>query len=318
MTGDQTPPAGWYPDKSADAPAGQQRYWDGSAWTERTTPSTAAPTESAPTESAPTVAAPTEPTVADYQPAAAYQAGIQQAPRNGLGTAALILGIIGAVSGVIPFMFWLAGTLGLIGLILGLIARGRVKRGEATNGKAALWGIITSAVALVLSVVGLVLLVAVLGTVAEDVSTTSTEPAPQPTQTATPEPEPEAAPPGAEEVDVFDLKVGDCVAEIQASEETFISVQTVPCSEPHSAEIISTATLPEGDFPGDEALQAQAGEMCLIEFESFVGLSYEESVLDFSFLYPHEGSWDAGDRFVVCAVYDPAGDTTGTLADANR
>ena len=102
--------------------------------------------------------------MADYQPPPAYQAAVQQAPRNGLGTAALILGIIGAVSGVIPFMFWLAGTLGLIGLILGLIARGRVKRGEATNGTAALWGIITSAVALVLSVVGLVLLVGVIGT----------------------------------------------------------------------------------------------------------------------------------------------------------
>jgi hypothetical protein len=25
MTSDQTPPAGWYPDKSANAPAGQQR-----------------------------------------------------------------------------------------------------------------------------------------------------------------------------------------------------------------------------------------------------------------------------------------------------
>ena len=41
MTGDQTPPAGWYPDNGMDAPAGQRRYWDGSAWTEHTT----APTE---------------------------------------------------------------------------------------------------------------------------------------------------------------------------------------------------------------------------------------------------------------------------------
>ena len=32
MTSDQTPPAGWYPDSAVDAPAGQPRYWDGSAW----------------------------------------------------------------------------------------------------------------------------------------------------------------------------------------------------------------------------------------------------------------------------------------------
>ena len=29
----QTPPAGWYPDNSVYATVGQQRYWDGSAWT---------------------------------------------------------------------------------------------------------------------------------------------------------------------------------------------------------------------------------------------------------------------------------------------
>jgi hypothetical protein len=170
------------PNPVADAPAGQQRYWNGSAWTERTT--------------APTTA-PTVPTGADYQPPPAYQAAVQQAPRNGLGTAALILRIMGAVSGVIPFMFWLAGTLGLIGLTVGFIARGRVKRGEATNGPAALWGIITSAVALVLSVVGLVLLVSVLGSASEDVGTTSAEPAPQPAKTAAPEPEPEPEPEAA-------------------------------------------------------------------------------------------------------------------------
>jgi Domain of unknown function (DUF4352) len=140
----------------------------------------------------------------DYQPPPGYQTAVQQAPRNGLGTAALVLGIIGAVSGVIPFMFWLAGTLGLIGLILGFIARGRVKRGEATNGTAALWGIITSAVALVLSVVGLVIVVGLIGTVAEDVGTTPADPAPQqpaetvpesaPAQEEPAEPAPEAGP----------------------------------------------------------------------------------------------------------------------------
>jgi hypothetical protein len=44
----QTPPAGWYPDKSANAPAGRQRYWDGSAWTERTTTPTTTPTVAEP------------------------------------------------------------------------------------------------------------------------------------------------------------------------------------------------------------------------------------------------------------------------------
>ncbi|MEU7292439.1 DUF4190 domain-containing protein [Streptomyces exfoliatus] len=77
--------------------------------------------------------------------------------RNGLGTAALILGIIGTLSGLIPFLFWLAGILGLIALILGLTGKGRVKRGEASNKGVALTGAILGLVSLVLSVVGAVI-----------------------------------------------------------------------------------------------------------------------------------------------------------------
>jgi len=40
--------------------------------------------------------------------------------------------------------------------------------------------------------------------------------------------------------------------------------------------------------------------------------------LDFRFITPSEESWGDGDREILCTVYDPAGDTTGTLADANR
>ncbi|MDN3293116.1 DUF4352 domain-containing protein [Streptomyces ficellus] len=77
--------------------------------------------------------------------------------RNGLGTTALVLGIIGTVSGFIPFFFWLAGILGLIALILGLSGRGRVKRGEATNKGVTTTGAILGLVAVILSVVGAVI-----------------------------------------------------------------------------------------------------------------------------------------------------------------
>ncbi|MFC5805487.1 DUF4190 domain-containing protein [Streptomyces formicae] len=92
------------------------------------------------------------------------------AARNGLGTAALILGIIGALSGVIPFFFWLAGILGLIGLILGFSARGRVKRGEATNKGVALAGVILGLVSLVLSVVGAVITFKAVGDAVDEIN----------------------------------------------------------------------------------------------------------------------------------------------------
>jgi hypothetical protein len=293
MTDDPTRPAGWYPDEGVDAPPGQQRYWDGSAWTEHTT-------------------APTAP---------AYPAAVQQAPRNGLGIAALILGIIGVVVGIIPFFFWVAGILGVIGLILGFVGRGRARRGEATNGTMALWGIITSAVAVVVSIAILIAFTDLNveyragpeDTASPTAENTVTPPGEAPTQAQ------ETAATGAEAVNVGDLKVGDCLADsLTGGGEAIFTVETVPCSQPHSGEIYAVV-IPRGDYPGDEAMAVQADELCNAEFESFVGLPYEESVLYFTYLHPSdEESWNAGDREVVCTVYDPAGDTTGTLADANR
>lgn len=89
-----------------------------------------------------------------FQPQQGHQP--QQAARNGLGTAALILGIIGALSGLVPIMFWLAGVLGIVALILGLTGRGRARRGEATNKGVALTGAILGLVAMGLAVFGAV------------------------------------------------------------------------------------------------------------------------------------------------------------------
>ncbi|MFK0101554.1 DUF4190 domain-containing protein [Streptomyces sp. NPDC091040] len=86
----------------------------------------------------------------------AHAPGLRPA-RNGLGIAALILGLIGAVSGLVPFLFWLAGILGTIALILGLVGRGRAKRGEATNKKMATFGTVLALIALIMSVVGAVI-----------------------------------------------------------------------------------------------------------------------------------------------------------------
>ncbi|MFG3529497.1 DUF4190 domain-containing protein [Streptomyces sp. NPDC047917] len=91
------------------------------------------------------------------QPYAPAQMPGARPARNGLGIAALVLGVIGAVSGLIPFMFWLAGILGLIALILGLSGRGRAKRGEATNKGMATFGAVLGLISLVLAVVGAVI-----------------------------------------------------------------------------------------------------------------------------------------------------------------
>ncbi len=117
MIADQQP-AGWYPDQH-----GIVRWWDGAQWTQHTAPAATTTTRTNP-------------------------------PRNGLGIAALIIGIIGCLFGFVPFTFWIAGPMGVTALVLGLAGRGRVKRGEASNRITTWAGIVVGLGSLALSIWG--------------------------------------------------------------------------------------------------------------------------------------------------------------------
>jgi len=80
------------------------------------------------------------------QPAPGGPAG---SPKNGLGVAALVLGILALLTSFTV----LGGVLfGLLAIVLGLVGRGRAKRGEATNGGMALAGVILGVLGLLISV----------------------------------------------------------------------------------------------------------------------------------------------------------------------
>jgi hypothetical protein len=125
--------------------------------------------------------------------------------------------------------------------------------------------------------------------------------------------------------DAFALRVGDCLdlsSEPVGTEEEgteFDSVPTTPCAEEHDSEIYAAHQLPDGDFPGDDAVATSADDLCYADFQSFVGTSYEESALDFTTFTPTLDSWElAGDREVLCVIADPSGMVTGTLRSAQR
>lgn len=85
-------------------------------------------------------------------------------PSNGLGTAALVLGIISVVGFC---LYGLNIILGILALIFGIIGLGRAKRGEATNRGMAIAGIITGSVGIV---VGATILGFIIWAVANDES----------------------------------------------------------------------------------------------------------------------------------------------------
>ncbi len=75
-------------------------------------------------------------------------AGAGLRPRNGLGVAALVLGILAVLTS-----WTVVGgcVLGVGAIVLGVLARGRARRAEATNGGVATAGIVTGVLGLLLS-----------------------------------------------------------------------------------------------------------------------------------------------------------------------
>lgn len=136
----QPPPAGTYPGSGGYPPPGGYAGQPGQG------PYGGQPPYGAPPGQAPYGAPGEQPYGSPY--------GAPTAPaRNGMGTAALVLGIVGlalsfVVIGAVP---------GTLAIIFGAIGRARARRRQATNGGAALAGIITG----VLSVVVAVAIVAV-------------------------------------------------------------------------------------------------------------------------------------------------------------
>ncbi|MGO4105039.1 MmpS family transport accessory protein [Leifsonia sp. YAF41] len=83
------------------------------------------------------------------QPAAPVPAEPQPKTGNGLGVAALIIGIIALVGAFIPFLNYGTGFIAFIGLVLGII--GLVRKGKKKG--VAIAGTIISGLALILSIV---------------------------------------------------------------------------------------------------------------------------------------------------------------------
>lgn len=120
------------------------------------------------------------------------------------------------------------------------------------------------------------------------------------------------------DVDVFDLEVGDCLADFTDATEVS-SIEAAPCSEPHSDEIYAKGSIPDADeFPGPETIETAARGICRAQFAAFVGLPYDDSVLDIGYLAPTEDSWAEGDRTVLCTIFDPLEEVTGSLRGAER
>ena len=112
------------------------------------------------------------------------------------------------------------------------------------------------------------------------------------------------------ESDVFTLKVGDCLND-NAKEGDISALPVVDCEKPHDSEIYASVVLDDGDFPGDEAIKDTADQSCYDEYETFVGIIWDDSKYNFATIFPTEDSWNGGDREVLCRIV--LADEDGTI-----
>lgn len=110
---------------------------------------------------------------------------------------------------------------------------------------------------------------------------------------------------GCSRGNVFDLGVGDCFDDDGTEAGGALSdVPIVDCDQPHDNEVFHTFEADGEAFPGDDALTARAEDECITAFEEYVGSDHASSSLEVFPITPTEEGWGAGDREVLCALYD--------------
>jgi len=112
-------------------------------------------------------------------------------------------------------------------------------------------------------------------------------------------------------VTATDVKVGDCLKEIPSSTRV-MTVDTVGCDESHAGEVFAVLQMPDGDFPGQSAIENYQNK-CEPELASYSPDAITDDSVQLYVLYPTAETWKQGDRAVTCiATLDPP--RTGTLA----
>ena len=123
---------------------------------------------------------------------------------------------------------------------------------------------------------------------------------------------------GVPDTSAFDLEVGDCFAFGLGDATGSGDIEDVDlqsCDDEHDNETYLVFDATESSWPGKEALWDDADKGCYAEFESFVGIPWDDSVADFGYLTPTEQSWSEGDREVLCYAFIDGDTSPGTLED---
>lgn len=129
--------------------------------------------------------------------------------------------------------------------------------------------------------------------------------------------------PPTEEVSVFNVAIGQCFAPQAEVQRELSTLDAVPCDGPHRQEAYAIVQYvpPEGvtgnAFPGDATLKDYADAKCAESFQDYVGISYLDSTLFFTYLMPSARGWEQdADRSVVCFITTTGAQLTASAKES--
>nr|WBO80158.1 DUF4190 domain-containing protein [Streptomyces sp. SBE_14.2] len=205
------------------------------------------------------------------------------APVNGVAIAALVLGIL--------------CFLPAVGLVLGLVALAQIRKKDERGRGMAIAGSVLSSVGLALWTVSLA--TGVAADVWDGVKGAATG---------------EGTAYALAEGDCFDTPSGSLVG-------VAYDVTEVPCSGRHHGEVFAVVELPEGRFPGDDAVTESAEDECYtLEAEYAMDPWAVPDDVDVYYLVPSLDSWRLGDREITCLFgsTEDGASLTGSLRSDER
>ncbi len=188
--------------------------------------------------------------------------------RDGFAISSLVLGIIPVLAGI-------------LGIVYGIVALVRIRRSSRRGRGLAIAGIVLGSLWVVGITSALAILVANTGDSGADGTVVARG-----------------------SVAATELRTGDCPSALPDSAARTLNV--VPCTEPHVAEVFATFSISSGAYPGEAEAKRFGGGGCTDRLAGYVGPGREDE-FDVVFLYPTDLSWRFGDRAVSCLVTAPDG-----------
>ncbi len=211
---------------------------------------------------------------------------------NGLAIAALCCGI----AGLLP-------VAAVVGIALGIVALNQLRRVVQGGRGLAIAGIALGS----LWLLGWAALITI-GVLADDPASSARGGTGSGASSS-----PAASGPVVRRVEVGDLKAGDCFDDGPVGSGTDVGdVSVVPCSTPHSSQVITVFELPRGRYPGEDKVIDAADHGCSDKADPLVRESRMDEV-DPSFLYPADAWTWANSRAIQCTADAKSGKVTGSV-----